>query len=127
MYYEEQEVNGILCFKTSPKGEWMVLTVEMLQQKRVKEVEQKLTDLKGKADCFDYFLNPHSFFKYRSSAPNICLSNLIECSLLISLFSYRNGYKVLTTRILIKAVSNLINSIRHPFYKIHFVNLSGIK
>jgi len=34
----------------------------MLQQKRVKEVEQKLTDLKGKADCFDYFLTSVCLF-----------------------------------------------------------------
>ena len=36
MYYEEQMVNGILCRRSTPNGEWVPLTLQELSERVVK-------------------------------------------------------------------------------------------
>lgn len=43
MYYDEQVVNGVLCYRLSPKGDWYPLSVQELT-KRVIELTMTLKD-----------------------------------------------------------------------------------
>lgn len=36
MYYKEEVIDGVLCFKNTPKGEWIPLDAEQLTRKIVK-------------------------------------------------------------------------------------------
>lgn len=48
MYHEEQIINGVLCHRSTPTGEWIPYTVEQLTTKyeqlnvRLIQTEQKL-------------------------------------------------------------------------------------
>ena len=44
MYYKEEIINGILCYKLTPKGEWHEMTKEQLTKKLMKyrSFEEKL-------------------------------------------------------------------------------------
>lgn len=33
MYYAEETINGVLCWKSHPKGEWIPFTAEQLTSK----------------------------------------------------------------------------------------------
>ena len=41
MYYAEEIVKGVLCFKTTPKGEWEEFTKEQLSE-RVKSLNEQI-------------------------------------------------------------------------------------
>lgn len=43
MYYHEEIVNGILCFKLSPNGQLRPLSAEKLTE-RIVELKQKLSE-----------------------------------------------------------------------------------
>jgi hypothetical protein len=45
MYYEEQIINGVLCFRTTPKGEWVEFSKEALTAK-IKDIKQKFSPSK---------------------------------------------------------------------------------
>ena len=47
MYYKEKEIDGILCFRLSPKGEFRPCGVEQLTTK-VNYLRQELSELSGK-------------------------------------------------------------------------------
>ena len=40
MYYDEQVINGILCHRTLPNGEWIPFTPEQITQKFVQAKER---------------------------------------------------------------------------------------
>lgn len=44
MYYEEKIVNGVLCSRTSPHGNFVPLSAEKLT-KKVLDMQQRLNDL----------------------------------------------------------------------------------
>jgi hypothetical protein len=44
MYYKEDIINGVLCFKTTPNGEWREFSKENLT-KRIKELEEKINNV----------------------------------------------------------------------------------
>lgn len=44
MYYKEEIINGILCFKLTPNGEWKEVSKRALCE-RVKEAEKKVFEL----------------------------------------------------------------------------------
>lgn len=44
MYYKEEIINGILCFKLTPNGEWKEVSKRVLCE-RVKEAEKKVFEL----------------------------------------------------------------------------------
>lgn len=46
MYYEEAIVNGVLCFKTTPDGEWRMVSANALSY-RVFTAESKLEKAKA--------------------------------------------------------------------------------
>lgn len=45
MYYEEKEVNGIVCFRSSPSGKWIPLSTEMIQQKKIRRIMSDAVDM----------------------------------------------------------------------------------
>lgn len=44
MYYDEQVINGILCHRSTPKGEWIEFTAKELTEKII-ELKDKFRDL----------------------------------------------------------------------------------
>lgn len=54
MYYEERVINGVVCCKTSPNGEWRQLTPRQLTDKIVmlenglREVDAELSTMKNR-------------------------------------------------------------------------------
>jgi hypothetical protein len=46
MYYVEEIINGVLCFKSTPNGEWRALTPEQLTDKIVKLRNQNVSNCK---------------------------------------------------------------------------------
>jgi len=44
MYYEEQVINGVLCHRSTPTGEWIQFTLEELTSKFV-EMKNKYFNL----------------------------------------------------------------------------------
>ena len=54
MYYKEEVINGVLCFKTTPNGEWKQFTLEQLTNKIVNlknEVSQLNKELEFVSDA----------------------------------------------------------------------------
>lgn len=51
MYYEEAVINGILCSRGTPDGEWIPLSIESLSAQllaariRIEELETRLSDM----------------------------------------------------------------------------------
>jgi hypothetical protein len=37
MYYEEKIIDGVLCWRSHPKGEWMPFSLEALTKKLMEE------------------------------------------------------------------------------------------
>jgi hypothetical protein len=50
MFYEEWEINGILCFRTNPSSGWIPLTVEMIQQKKIRSLEIRVEEMQSIID-----------------------------------------------------------------------------
>jgi hypothetical protein len=44
MYYKEDVINGVLCCKTTPNGEWRELSKETLTN-RIKSLEEKINNV----------------------------------------------------------------------------------
>lgn len=44
MYYAEKIINGILCCKHTPKGEWIPLTPEQLT-KKIQELQSEIQSM----------------------------------------------------------------------------------
>ncbi len=42
MYYTEEIINGILCYKTTPNGKWKEMSKEKLT-KRILELQERLS------------------------------------------------------------------------------------
>lgn len=40
MYYKEKIVNGVLCYKQTPDGEWIEFTKEMLTKRIINLMEE---------------------------------------------------------------------------------------
>jgi len=49
MYYKEEVINGVLCWKGSPNGEWHPLTAKQLTERLIKAEAEfiRLDDLIG--------------------------------------------------------------------------------
>ena len=56
MYYQEKIVNGILCYKDTPKGKWMPLSIQELS-KRVVSAELTLRSWKEQEESRNYFID----------------------------------------------------------------------
>ena len=52
MYYREDIINGVLCYKHSPNGKWFEISKEALS-KRVIEAEKELRVLKEYIEIID--------------------------------------------------------------------------
>jgi len=50
MYYEEQIINGVLCFRNTPNGEWSEFTIQQLSEKCV---ELKRANLFYSSNIYD--------------------------------------------------------------------------
>lgn len=49
MYYKEQIVNGILCYKNTPDGEWIEKTKEQLT-KKITQLKVDMARLQNRLD-----------------------------------------------------------------------------
>lgn len=58
MYYEEKVVNGVLCSRTSPGGDWVPMTAEVLTAKLLEARQQQKTQVYGPAPAPSFVVMP---------------------------------------------------------------------
>jgi hypothetical protein len=59
MYYKEEIINGVLCYKTTPDGEWIAFTPEKLTAK-ITELQTRFAHLKIRFDSLCDRLENHN-------------------------------------------------------------------
>lgn len=63
MYHREEIINGVLCYKTTPNGEWIEYTKEQLTAKiEAERIKQSFAEVVKQPDS-DYEFSLHGHWK----------------------------------------------------------------